>query len=81
MIAALHHLMRAKLYAFIRRERRPSPASRPPRDRHLKVAAFRLRQVVDVGLLHTNDLTTPDRGPAEHPRPTPRPGRVAHQLA
>jgi predicted ArsR family transcriptional regulator len=71
VIAALHHPMRAKLYAFIRRERRPVTREHAATAIGIspKLAAFHLGQLVDVGLLHANDLTHPDRrGPGRAPK-------------
>ncbi|MGH3570602.1 MAG: helix-turn-helix transcriptional regulator [Pseudonocardiaceae bacterium] len=63
VIAALHHPMRAKLYGFIRRERRPVTREHAAAAIGIssKLAAFHLGQLVDVGLLHANDLITPGR--------------------
>jgi predicted ArsR family transcriptional regulator len=71
VVAALHHPMRAKLYAFIRRERRPVTREQAATAIGIspKLAAFHLGQLVDVGLLHANDLTAPGRrGPGRAPK-------------
>ncbi|MGH3670237.1 MAG: helix-turn-helix domain-containing protein [Pseudonocardiaceae bacterium] len=71
VIAALHHPMRAKLYGFIRRERRPVTREQAATAIGIspKLAAFHLGQLVDVGLLHANDLITPGRrGPGRAPK-------------
>jgi len=63
--------MRAKLYAFIRRERRPVTREQAATAIGIspKLAAFHLGQLVDVGLLHANDLTAPGRrGPGRAPK-------------
>jgi len=71
VIAALHHPMRAKLYSFIRRERRPVTREQAAAaiGISVKLAAFHLGQLVDVGLLHANDRITLDRrGPGRAPK-------------
>jgi predicted ArsR family transcriptional regulator len=71
VIAALHHPMRTKLYAFIRGERRPVTREQAATALGIspKLAAFHLDQLVDVGLLRANDLINAGRrGPGRAPK-------------
>jgi predicted ArsR family transcriptional regulator len=71
VLAALHNPTRAKLYAFIRRERRPVTREQAAVAIGIspKLAAFHLDQLVDVGLLHADDLIHPGRrGPGRAPK-------------
>jgi predicted ArsR family transcriptional regulator len=71
VIAALHHPTRAKLYGFVRRERRPVTREEAAAAIGIspKLAAFHLDQLVDVGLLDANDLIILGRrGPGRAPK-------------
>lgn len=71
VIAALHHPVRAKLYAFIRRAGGPVTREQAATAIGIsaKLAAFHLGQLVDVGLLHAEDLIAPGRrGPGRAPK-------------
>ncbi|MGH3797949.1 MAG: helix-turn-helix transcriptional regulator [Pseudonocardiaceae bacterium] len=77
-IAALHDPMRAKLYAFIRRQ--PRPVTREEAATAVgisrKLAAFHLDKLLNAGLLSADDLIASGRrGPGRAPKAyTPAPG-------